>query len=72
MQQTGQDFGIWAQYVQPMESVTTISGLIRKRAEIAGQLEEDHKVVCRLTLDLNNLDATILIFDPDAKLEAAA
>jgi hypothetical protein len=53
-----------------MENDHTISGLIRKRAELAGQLEAAQNTVRRLIIDLDNIDAAIHIFNPDIVLEA--
>lgn len=47
----------------------TLSGLIRKRAEIAGQLEHAHTTVRQLLIDLDALDQTIRLFAPDIDLE---
>ena len=46
----------------------TVSGLIRKRAEIAGQIEHAQATLRQLIIDLDNLDHTIRIFDPDIDL----
>jgi hypothetical protein len=52
-----------------MESEHTISGLVRKRAELAGQLEYHHGIVRQLMVDLDHLDATLRMFDPEIKLD---
>ena len=52
-----------------MENEHTISGLIRKRAEIAGQLEAAQTQVRQLIINLDSLDATIRLFAPDIDLE---
>ena len=36
-----------------------VSGLIAKRAELAGRIEVTHSEVRRLVIDLDSLDATI-------------
>ncbi len=46
-----------------------ISGLVRKRAELAGEIESTHKRLSQMIADLGNLDATILMFDPDLELD---
>jgi hypothetical protein len=51
-----------------MENDHVLSGLIRKRAEIAGQLEAAQNALRMLIIDLDNLDAAIRIFDPDIDL----
>lgn len=51
----------------PMSHV--LSGLIAKRAELAGQLEH-HQAMARQTLiDLDNVDATLRLFDADIVLD---
>jgi len=47
-----------------MENEHTISGLVRKRAEIAGRIEQFQREIHGLATDLNNIDAAIRIFDP--------
>jgi hypothetical protein len=44
-----------------------LSGLVKRRAELAGDIEKAHE---SLVLDLENIDATILQFDPTFKVEA--
>lgn len=52
-----------------MENEHVISGLIRKRAEMAGQIEHAQTVLRQLIIDLDSLDATLRIFVPDIDLE---
>ena len=52
-----------------MEDEHTIFGLMRKRAELAGQLEHHHGIVRQLMIDLDHLDATLRMFDPGIKLD---
>jgi hypothetical protein len=47
-----------------------VSGLIKRRAELAGDIEKAHESLRRMVLDLENLDATILQFEPDFRVEA--
>ena len=42
----------------------TLSGLIRKRAELAGDIERLHKELRQMISDRENIDGTILLFDP--------
>lgn len=42
----------------------TLSGLIRKRAELAGDIERLHKELRQMVSDLEKVDGTILLFDP--------
>lgn len=51
-----------------MENEHVISGLIRKRAELAGQIEHAQTTLRQLIIDLDNLDATIRLFQPDIDL----
>jgi hypothetical protein len=52
-----------------MENEHVVSGLIRKRAEMAGQIEHAQTVLRQLIIDLDNLDATLRLFVPDIDLE---
>ena len=52
-----------------MEHEHVVSGLIRKRAEIAGALEDAQGRVRQLIIDIDNVDATIRLFAPDIDLE---
>jgi hypothetical protein len=47
-----------------------VSGLIKRRAELAGDVEDAHEALGRMVLDLENLDATIPQFEPDFRVEA--
>lgn len=47
-----------------------VSGLIKRRAQLAGDIEKAHEALRRMVLDLENLDATILQFEPNFRLEA--
>jgi len=46
-----------------------VTGLIAKRAELAGQIEHAQTVHRQLIIDLDNLDATLRLFVPDIDLE---
>lgn len=52
-----------------MAETHVVSALIRKRAEIAGQIEHTQSSLRQLIIDLDNLDATIRLFKPDIDLE---
>lgn len=52
-----------------MENDHTVSGLIRKRAELAGEIDHLTSVVQQKMIELDHLDATIRIFKPDIDLE---
>jgi len=43
----------------------TVRGLIRKRAEIAGRIQAIHEEAGRLIADLDHIDRTLRIFDPE-------
>ena len=47
-----------------------ITGLVKRRAHVAGEIERKHEDLRKLLSDLENLDATILQFDPDYQVEA--
>ena len=47
-----------------------LSGLVKRRADLAGEVERTHERLRQLVNDLENLDATILQFDPDHEIEA--
>lgn len=51
-----------------MAETHVVSGLIAKRAELAGQLEAAQAEVRRLLIDIDNLDATLRLFKPDIDL----
>ena len=46
-----------------------LPGLVRKRAELAGDIERTQADLQRMIRDLENLDATILLFDADYQVE---
>ncbi|MPZ39893.1 MAG: hypothetical protein GEU95_17905 [Rhizobiales bacterium] len=52
-----------------MENEHVISGLKKKRAELAGKIEHHQTVLRQLIIDLDNLDATLRLFVPDIDLE---
>jgi len=54
-----------------MERPNTVSGLMEKHREIAGQLDAAKKQLNRLAADLEAVEHTIRLFDPDAKLPRA-
>jgi len=47
-----------------------ITGLVKRRANLAGEIENTHERLRQLVIDLENLDATILQFKPDYQVEA--
>lgn len=47
-----------------------LSGLVKRRAQLAGDIEKAHECLRKMVLDLENLDATILQFDPDFRVES--
>src|SRR5690606_9031496 len=46
-----------------------VTALIRKRAEIAGQLEAAQNHARQLVIDLDHVDATLRLYVPDIDLE---
>ncbi len=52
-----------------MEHTHALSGLIRKRAELAEELEPLQRRVHELCAALDCLDTTIRLFSPDAALD---
>lgn len=51
------------------ENENLLSGLLRKRAQIAGELEAAQSSVRRIIIDLDSIDQTIRIFKPDIELD---
>jgi hypothetical protein len=51
-----------------MEHEHALSALLRKRGEIAGRIEATQATMRELVSDLDAVDATIRLFDPDADL----
>lgn len=47
-----------------------LTGLVKRRAQLAGEIERTHELLRKLIADLENLDATILQFDPSYQIEA--
>src|SRR5712691_1920729 len=48
-----------------MAADIALNALIRKRAELAGELERHESTVRQLRIDLDSLDATIRLFNPE-------
>lgn len=48
----------------------TLSGLIRKRQEVAAELDAAQSRVRQLVMDIDAVDATIRLFQPDINLDA--
>jgi hypothetical protein len=46
-----------------------VNGLVKRRAELAGDIEKAHEVLRKMVQDLENLDATILQFEPSYQVE---
>src|SRR5260370_26003032 len=46
-----------------------LNGLVKRRAELAGDIEKTHEALRKMVLDLESLDATIVQFDPDFQVE---
>ena len=54
-----------------MERPNTVAGLIEKRREIAGQIEQHQRALNELIIDLDHVDHTIRLFDPDCDVTLA-
>lgn len=52
-----------------MKNEHVLSGLVSKRAELAGMLEHHQAKVRQLMIDLDSVDATIRMFAPDYELQ---
>lgn len=52
-----------------MKNEHVLSGLIKKRAELAGLIEHHQTLLRQHIIDLDSLDSTIRLFDPDIDLE---
>ena len=47
-----------------------ITALVRKRAQLAGDIELAHEALRKMVGDLETLDSALLMFDPDYKVES--
>lgn len=47
-----------------------VSGLVKRRAQMAKEIEETHERLRKLVLDLESLDATIMQFAPNLVVES--
>lgn len=47
-----------------------ITALARKRAELSGDIQTTQAKLRQMVLDLERLDATLLMFDPDYRIES--
>ena len=47
-----------------------ITALARKRSELSGDIQTTQTKLRQMVLDLERLDATLLMFDPDYRIEA--
>jgi hypothetical protein len=46
-----------------------LNGLVKRRAQLAGDIENTHEALRKMVLDLESLDAAIVLFDPDFEVE---
>jgi len=51
-----------------MAETHVISALVSKRSELAGLVAHHHKEITRLSEEVQTLDATIKLFDPDYRI----
>ena len=54
--------------MQSFSGGITVSGLVAKRAALTGQIEHFQSQIRQLSIDLDHLDATLLLFNPDYDL----
>ncbi len=47
-----------------------VTGLVKRRAELTGEIERTHEDLRGMLADLEALDATLLMFAPDFQIEA--
>lgn len=47
-----------------------IHALVQKRAELSGDIETAHTALKRMIQELEHLDKTLLMFDPDCQVES--
>ncbi len=52
------------------DSPNLLNGLVAKRADIAGQIEANQSALRKLVADLDAVEATIRVFDPNVDLDA--
>ena len=46
-----------------------LEGLVKRRAELTGEIERTHNALRKMVQDLESLDATIMQFDPNFQVE---
>lgn len=51
-----------------MAKSIVVSGLVAKRAELTGQIEHFQAQIRQISMDVDHLDATLQLFDPDYDL----
>ena len=47
-----------------------ITALVKRRSELSGDIETTHKKLQQMILDLEHLDRTLLMFDPEYRIES--
>jgi hypothetical protein len=53
-------------------SELVLNGLVKRRAQWAGDIENTHEALQKMVLDLESLDATLVQFDSDFHVETIA
>jgi hypothetical protein len=48
---------------------TVLNRLVKRRAQLAGDIENTHEALRKMVVDLESLDATIVQFDPGYRVE---
>src|SRR5262245_26068328 len=56
--------------IRGMSEPHVVSALVRRRAELAGDIELAHERLRQMVLDLETLDATLVMFDPSYQVES--
>jgi hypothetical protein len=49
---------------------SVLNGLVKRRAQLAGEIEHTHNTLRKMVNDLETLDATIVQFDPNHQVES--
>src|ERR1700712_596682 len=53
-----------------MAETFVMNALVKKRAELAGDIENTHEALRKMVMDLEHLDQTIMQFDPTYHVES--
>jgi hypothetical protein len=61
---------LWQLIAQVTMKEFVLDGLVKRRTQLTGDIENTHEALRRMILDLESLDATIVQFDPDFQVES--